>query len=586
MNKTRNFAYWITVLLMIAMLAVACGQQSAPEAAAPDTSGSAAEAESEAEVVEEAPADEEMAEEVVEEEAPAEEMAAEHSGGTVTVGLHQEPNTLWGPVTGLTVSQELANLVNRPLVMINEDLEYIPALATEVPTLENGGISEDGLTYTFHLRDDVRWHDGTPFTSEDAKFTYETLMNPDVPVRGRVGWNQISSVETPDEHTVIYNFDTLDAAFLDRVAIVTMLPKHILGDVPPAELITNEWFRTSNPGLGPFKFVEWQPGNYILVERNDDYYDEGLPHLDQIVLKIITDANTLTNQLDTGEVDMRFRMLNDQVEIVEGMPDVELVSTNATSPWIIWINNLNPGLSDTAVRRALNYGFDRVGLTGTLLQGLVEPAYDLIPPFLWAYDENAVEQYPYDPDLARQLLEEAGWVDDNGDGIREKDGVELSFDILNIAGEPERVQILSFIQDQWNDIGINVNIENVDVATMWGNALPKGEYDMGYSYSGRFADPADLAQHYLCPENQPTTNWGKYCDPALDEVLLAAQGTVNREERAALYAQALEMISQDPAYVFVGWRTDHTPINTRVEGYKPATGYFEMWNAEEWSVNE
>jgi peptide/nickel transport system substrate-binding protein len=237
------------------------------------------------------------------------------------------------------------------------------------------------------------------------------------------------------------------------------------------------------------------------------------------------------------------------------------------------------------VRLALNYGFDRIGLTQELLGGRIQPAYDLIPPSSWAYDADSVLQYEYDPELASSLLDEAGWVPGD-DGIREKDGERLSFSMLNIAGEPERVQILSFIQDEWKGIGVELNIENVDVATMWGNALPKGEYDMGYSYSGRYADPADMAQHYLCPEKQPTTNWGRYCDPELDEILLAAQSVVDQNERADFYAQALQMTTEDPAYVFVGWRTDHTPINERVQGYKPATGYLEMWNAEEWYVTD
>ena len=576
MRTARRLLYWLTLMLLVALMATACGQQTEPQVSqSPTTEPETGAAETEAGEAPQTP-----------EQEAVEEVAAEPGGGTVTVGLHQEPNLLWGPATGLSVAQETAILLNRPLLMINEDLEYVPALAREVPTLENGGLSADGLTYTFHLRDDVRWQDGTPFTAEDVNFTYEMLVHPDVPVRGRVGWNQISSVEMPDEHTIVFNFDTVDAPFLDRVAIVTILPRHVLGDVPPAELVTHEWFRSNDPGLGPYRFVEWQPGNYILVERNPDYYEAGLPRLERIILKIITDANTLTNQLETGEVDLRFRMLNDQVEIIESMPHVQLISTNATSPWLIWINNEDPALGERAVRLALNYGFDRIGLTGTLLKGLVEPAYDLIPPSSWAFDENAVEAYEYDPDRARELLEEAGWVDADGNGVREKDGTELSFEILNIAGEPERVQILSFIQDQWRDIGVDVSIQNVDVATMWGNALPNGDYDMGYSYSGRYADPADLAQHYLCPEKQPTTNWGRYCDPELDEVMLAAQATVDEAERAALYARALEMISEDPAYVFIGWRTDHTPINERVQGYRPATGYLELWNAEEWWVED
>lgn len=509
--------------------------------------------------------------------------AQPQTGGQVTVGLHQEPDRFWGPITGLTVAQEVADLMNEPLVRINDKLEYIPALASEVPTAQNGGISPNSLTYTFKLRKGVKWHDGAPFTSKDVKFTYETILNPDMPVRGRVGWNQIDRVELPDDQTITFRFKTIDAAFLDRVAIVTVLPQHVLGTVPSKELVNHAWFKTNKPGVGPFRFVEWRPGNYIALERNPDYYVSGRPYLDKLVLKIITDANTLTNQLETGEVDMRFRMLNDQVPVIKAMPPLELVTSTSTSPWLIWVNNKDPRLADKRVRLALNYGFDRKALTSTVLKGLVQPAYALIPPSSWAYTD-AIVKYDHDAAKAKQLLEDAGFKP-GPDGVRAKGDQRLSFELLNIAGEQERVQILSFIQNQWKDIGIEARIKNVDVATMWGKQLPAGQYDMAYSYSGRYADPADLAQHYLCPDKRPTTNWGRYCDPALDEILLKAQATADQHQRKALYEQALKMTTEDPAYVFIGWRSDHTPVNKRVVGYKPAPAYLEMWNAAEWWVN-
>ncbi len=503
-------------------------------------------------------------------------------GGTVTVGLHQEPDRLWGPITGLTVAQEVAGLLNQPLIKIDEKLAYIPALATEVPSMQNGGISADGLTFTFKLRKDVKWQDGTPFTAKDVKFTYDMLVHPDIPARGRVGWDQINKVTTPDDYTISFQFSRVDAPFLDRVAIVTMLPFHILGKVTPKDVANHEWFKTNKPGLGPFKFVEWKPGNYITVERNPDYYG-GPALLDKIVIKIVTDANTLTNQLDTGEVDIRFRMLSDQVAAVQKITSVKIQTTNSTTPWLIWLNNQDPRLADKSVRLALNYGFDRKALTGTVLKGLLQPAYDLIPPSSWAYDDASVLKYEFDQAKAKKLLDDAGWKP-GADGVREKDGKKLSFDLLNIAGEQERVQILSFVQAQWKEIGVNMNLKNVDVATMWGNALPKGTYDMAYSYSGRYADPADITQHFLCPEKKPTTNWGRYCDPKLDDVVIAAQSTMDQAKRKDLYKQALKMTTADPAYVFIAWRGDHTPINKRLQGYRPATGYLEMWNAAEWWV--
>ncbi len=509
--------------------------------------------------------------------------AAPKKGGTINVGLHQEPDILWGPATGLTVAQEVAGLINQSLIIIDDKLQYQPLLVEQVPTMQNGGISADGLTITFKLRKDVKWHDGTAFTAKDVKFTYDMLVNPDVAVRGRVGWDQIDQVNVPDDYTISFHFKTVDAPFLDRVSIVTILPQAVLSKVAPKDLLKDPWFKSNKPGLGPFTFVEWKPGNYLTVQRNPNYFVKDEPYLDKINIKIITDANTLTNQLDTGEIDIRFRMLSDQVPAVQKIANVKITSTNSTTPWLIWLNNKDARLAEKNVRLALNYGFDRNAVTGTLLKGLLKPAYDVIPPSSWAFDETSVLKYDYSPTKAKQLLDEAGWKP-GADGVREKDGKKLSFDLLNIAGEQERVQILSFIQQQWKDIGVQMNLKNVDVATMWGNALPKGTYDMAYSYSGRYADPADITQHYLCPEKKPTTNWGQYCNPTLDPILLGAQATTDQKKRADLYKQALKITTEDPAYVFIAWRGDHTPINNRLKGYKPATGYLEMWNAAEWWV--
>lgn len=505
-------------------------------------------------------------------------------GGQVTVGLHQEPDRLWYMFSGLTVSHETALLLNDTLVRINEKLEYVPALALEVPSLQNGGISPDGLTVTFKLRRGVKWHDGAPFTSKDIKFTYDTIVHPDVPVRERVGWNQVNRITLPDDSTVVFRFTTVFAPFQERVAISTILPQHILGSVAAKEMLNHPWFKTNRPGLGPFRFVEWRPGNYILVERNPDYYVAGQPHLDRVILKIIPDANTLTNQLETGEVDIRFRMPNDQVVVVKRMPHINLVTTNATSPWLIWLNNSDRRLTDRRVRLALNYAVNRRALTATLLSGFVQPAYSLIPPASWAYTDQILK-YEFNPAKARQLLDEAGYVL-SPDRIRAKGDQRLSFELMNIAGEQERIQILSFVQSQWKNIGVEVKIRNVDVATMFGRALPKAQYEMAYSYIGRLVDPADLVNLYMCPTKAPVFNPGRYCNSQLDEILLKAQSTLDPKIRKPLYQQALKITTEDPAYLFLAWRADHTPTNKRLRGYRPAPGYLEMWNVAEWWVGK
>jgi peptide/nickel transport system substrate-binding protein len=502
-------------------------------------------------------------------------------GGTYTHGSAQEPDRFWAPITGLTVSNEVAHLANSTLIKTDEKLEFVPALAAQVPSLENGGLTADGLTYTFKLRPGVRWSDGTPFTSADVKFTYDVLMMPGVDVRGRVGWDQIGQVDTPDETTVILKFRAVDAGFLDRVAAVQMLPKHVLGGLDAQAINQHQWFRAPNPGLGPFTFKEWVPGSHITLTRNPNYYKSGQPYIDTVIFKVVPDANTLLNQLENGEVDSRWRLNNEHVDIVKDFRTADLVSVASATPWLLWMNHTRAPFNDREVRLALAHGVDKDGIAKQLLKGHVEPAWQLVSPLSWGHNPN-VPKHTYDPTRAKQILDAAGWAP-GPDGIRAKGNDKLSFELMNIAGEQERVQVLSFVQRQWKEIGVDARIKMVDVGTMWGQGLPKRNYDMAYSYSGRNADP-EIGSHYLSPEHQPTNNFAGYANPEVDQVLLASSQTVDRARRKELLFQAQEMVARDEVYLFLNWLTNHTVMNKRIAGYKPAPAYVEFWNVDEWWV--
>jgi peptide/nickel transport system substrate-binding protein len=503
-------------------------------------------------------------------------------GGQVVHGSVQEPDRMWTPVTGLTVANEVAQLVNASLVEINERLEYTPALATEVPTLENGGISKDGLRYTFKLRKGVRWHDGQPFTSADVAFTHKVLLDPAVDVRGRVGWNKVTRVDTPDDVTVVFQFSTVDAPFLDRVATLGILPKHILGTLSGAEIKTHRWFRAP-VGLGPFVFKEWVPGSHILLVKNPNYWKPGRPYLDRIIYKIVPDANALLNQLETGDIDTRVRLVNEQIDVVKKLANVTLVATPSVTPWLLWMNHTVAPFSDKRVRQALALGFDKDRLVKTILGGHVTAAWGLLPPMSWAYNPN-VTRPAFDPARAKGLLEEAGWKAAS-DGVRVRDGKRLGFEIANIGGEQERVQVLSFIQQQWKQIGVDARIRTVDVGQMWGRMLPQRQFEMAYSYTGRLPDP-DMSTHYLSPELKPSTNFPGYSNPEVDRLLLAASATVDRDKRRAAYRRVQEIVADDTVHLFLYWLNVNTVLNKRIQGYKAAPGYVEFWNADEWWVTQ
>jgi peptide/nickel transport system substrate-binding protein len=501
-------------------------------------------------------------------------------GGQLTHGSVQEPDRIWGPVTGLTVSGEISQLVNGSLIEINDKLEYTPALAVEVPTIGNGGVSKDGLRYTFKLRKGVKWHDGQPFTSADVAFTHSVLLNPDVDVRGRVGWNKITKVETPDDATVVFQFSTIDAPFLDRVATLGILPKHILGTLSGAEIKAHKWFRAP-VGLGPFVLKEWVPGSHLLLVKNPNYWKPGRPYLDRIVYKIVPDANALLNQLENGDVDTRVRLVNEQIEVAQKLPNVRVVSAPSVTPWLLWMNHTVAPFNDRKVRQALAYGFDKERLVKTILGGHVTAAWGLLPPMSWAYNPNA-PKLTYDVAKAKGLLDEAGWKM-AADGVRAKEGKRLSFEIANIAGEQERVQVLSFIQQQWKQIGVDARIKSVDVGQMWGRMLPQRQFEAAYSYSGRLPDP-DMSTHYLSPELKPTTNFPGYANAEVDKLLLAANATVERDKRKAAYQRVQQIVAADAVHIFLYWLNGTTVLNKRVQGYKPAPGYTEFWNADEWWI--
>ncbi|MGQ9566586.1 MAG: ABC transporter substrate-binding protein [Anaerolineae bacterium] len=511
------------------------------------------------------------------------------AGGRVVVAHRQEPDRFWTPITGLSVAMEVAGLMNHPLIGVNDKNEFYPILVTEVPSVQNGGISEDSLTWTFRLRKDVKWHDGQPFTAEDVCFTYDVMMMEGTDVRSRVGWDRIASCEMPDPYTVVFKFKQVDAPFLMRVSNVQILPKHILGGLSAQELNAHPWFRAP-VGTGPFLFKEWVAGDHITVAKNPNYFIEGQPYLDEIVYRVVPDANTLLNMTETGEVDVQFRVQDDLALLLDKMPNVERITVQSLSPWLIWINNNHPLFKDARTRQALAYGFDKEIICQKVYQGLAEPADGPISPQLWAYNPN-IRKFRYDPEKAKALLEEVGWRDEDGDGIREAHGVEgvpdgtpLKFETANIAGEQIRVQLLSLVHAQWKEIGVQAEINLVDVATMFGKMHPNNEFETTYSYIARYVDP-DIGDLYLDRVKfNNRNNYVGFSDPRVDELILASQQTADREKRKEYLWEAQAIIAEKVPQLFIGWRVNTTAVNKRVHGYKPSPGYNEMWNASEWWV--
>jgi peptide/nickel transport system substrate-binding protein len=509
------------------------------------------------------------------EPAPAAETTGPRTGGELVIGSIQEPDSLNPWLTGLTVGLEVEALIYESLTRVDPAGNHVPMLAAEAPTRENGGVSEDLFTYTYRLRDDVTWHDGTPFTAADVVFTYEAIANPEVNARSRIGFELIESVEAVDDHTVTFRLNQPSAVFLETWGYRGILPAHIFEN---EDMNTSEYNRAPTVGTGPYKFVEWVSGDRIVVERNEDYYREG-GYIDRIEYRIVPSSDTLLTMLETGEIDMRFAIIAEQVPIVQGLGDYTLHATPAHAYFHFTINNADPILGDRRVRQALTHGLNKQLITETVLFDLVQPHGSPVAQPSWVYvDHN--DRYPFDPDQARALLEEAGWQE-GSDGIRSRDGERLVLDLLNIAGDSERLQIVQLAQAMWREIGAEVNISQVDAATFVA-AMTEQNYQFAYGFWGFSVDPSGYNERWL---STSPGHWLNYDNPEVDRLLLDALAIPDRDERRALYEQFQEIVVEDATNIWVYNRVFFDAVKQRVQGFVPNTSNStNMWNAHEWWV--
>ena len=323
--------------------------------------------------------------------APQPKPGASQKGGTLVVGLYQEPATLNIALSTQTVTSEVSEFLLQSLLVVNPDGSYAPRLAKEVPSVQNGGISADGLTVTYHLKDGLKWADGQPCACDDWKFTWEAQTNPDAGVRSSIGWKELSAVECPDAQTIVFRFARYYAAHLQIIGGSWPFPRHATGE--PAKM--QEWSYNRAPlGNGPFKFVEWVSGDHITLERNEHYYlaKENKPLLDRVIIKIIPSREVGKQLLKTGELDVLWDLAESDIPELDAMPGiVQSASPGTGTERLTCLNLRNPeldapctdalkkdglwhwALGDVRVRQAIRYGIDKKLIVDKLLYSKATP---------------------------------------------------------------------------------------------------------------------------------------------------------------------------------------------------------------------
>ncbi len=505
-------------------------------------------------------------------------------GGQIVFGSLQEPNTLNPLLSDLLATAEVSSLIFSGLVANNDKGEWIPDLASEVPTLQNGGISQDGLTVKYKLRSGVTWHDGKPFTAEDVKFTWQTIMNSKVNVVSRDGYDKILSIDTPDSNTVIVNFKEYYAPYL--TLFTRVLPKHILESESD---INKSAFNRAPIGTGPFKLKEWRLAEALILEANPTYF-RGRPNLDTIIYKVVPDNNIMLTQLKAGQLDIITNVPFSQLDQVKGIEGVRIVTT----PNMIWehldFNLDNPLFQDVRVRQAITLGIDRQAIISNVLKNSASLAAGDQSPLSWGYNP-AAKSAVRDIGAARELLSQAGWQQGT-DGIFAKDGRKLAFSLSVPAGMKTRELVAQAIAYQLKEVGIDVEVKSLDGKLFFDNILKKRQFETAmYAWvAGIEPNNSNLWNSKKIPSAANRYEGQNYPGWKNAEVdMLTEQGvhTLDMETRKQIYFRIQDLIIQECPIIPLYFRNNIDVVKNTVVNYQAnPTPSGNLWNAWQWGLKE
>ena len=488
---------------------------------------------------------------------------------TLTILFPQEPGSLFPHFDLLSLAHEAQDLVFDRLFAVDEQGAYLPELAAEVPTVANGGISADGRVYTIRLRDGPAWHDGTPVTAADLAFTWRVITDPDLPIPTRTVWQDIVSIETPDERTAVITFGDTNVSFLGAASFAGafVLPSHLLDGVDD---LANAPFHRAPIGNGAFRLAEWQAGSFLRFERNDAYW-AGPAHFDSVVIRIVPGSEAQRTVLSRGEADLVLQVALTELPFVDGLAAYRRASVPTFANWQLWLNNEDPTLADARVRQALVLAIDRELIAEALLGGLSRPDDAVLPVSHWAHADD-VRRYPYDPAEAARHLDAAGWVRSGAGAIRERGGQPLRIELINIAGQADRLQVVQAVQAFWRAIGVQAEIREVDAASFV-PTLGGGDFQAAYGFFGEGQEP--VWNLWL------GTNWQRYGNQEALDLLRAYGVTVEREARRELAVAFQRRAAEDVPVIILAPRPLLAVVRADLQGFAPTTTS-SLWNVHAW----
>ena len=458
-------------------------------------------------------------------------------GGVFREGVAGNPKYLNPLLCDATdIDLDLCHLLYRGLTAIDKYGRVVPDLAQDWTI-------EDARTYTFRLKSDQYWHDGVPVTVDDLLFTVSVLKDPDVfslPDLTSL-WRAVE-VEQVDQWTVRFRLAEPYAPFLDYTAI-GLLPKHIWERVPPAELATKP-LNATPIGNGPMRVVT-MAADHVRLEPNH-FYRGRQPYLTALELRFYPNHASLFTAFVNGEIDGISHVLPQDLAIAAQRDDLNLFSAMQSEYLSIVFNLANPDapfLQDKAVRQALYYGLDRKRLVDEVVGGQGIIAHSIVMPENWAYNPN-VKTYDYDPARAAQLLDEAGWIDSDGDGVRDKDGIALRF-LLYANDDPTRQALIEQIAAGWRSLGVDATPTPVTFAGLVADFLNPRRFDaalVGWEIAG---DPDPYPLWHSTQAAGGGQNYSGWANAEADEVMEQARAISDEAQRRALYGRFQDVFAEE-----------------------------------------
>jgi peptide/nickel transport system substrate-binding protein len=548
--------------------------------------------------------------------------AGRGTDGELNVLYWQAPTVLNPYLSTGTKDFHAATVVLEPLMWIDPEGLFVPALAAEVPTLENGGVAEDLMSITYNLREGVLWSDGTPFTADDVVFSWQYCTSDGMPCATTSNFEGVTSVEAVDPLTVKVNFDSPKpypySPFVSQYSMIVQAAQFAECMGARAQECSEQ--NLGPIGTGPYKVESFAPGDTVVYVPNENFRIADQPHFSRITIKGGGDAAAAARAaLETGEVDYAWNLqvepavLNPMAEAGLGTVVssrgglVERILINFTNPdpalgddrsnWKADGSNDHPFLSDLAVRQALSMAIDRTVMAEQLYGFAGDPTCNILsgpPAVVSTANDGCLVQ---DIEGAKAKLEEAGWVDSNGDGVREKDGVELR--VLYITSTNSvRQKAQALVQQWWQEIGVATELKNIDAGVFFGgdpsspDTLNKFFADVQmFANNPEALDPQTYLAGWICRDGAEIArldnqfnaqNYERWCSPEYDAMFDEYAATADPAARAEMAKQLNDMLAQEVVNIPLIFRGDVSAHANDLAGVAMNSWDSQLWNIGEW----